>query len=136
MIGTLCAFFAFRQTFASVWDFRFNHIVLPRTTSLFHRTPYTGAFVSPATNPGQATPYFTYAPPAALAHNLPFAREGGWGWGNEAVSGAPFDATALGATSGSSASGGPGYGTAYPQAGSLGQAEAGAVGQHTAGRHY
>lgn len=30
-----------------------------------------------------------------LSHNLPVTREGGWGWGQEAVVGAPFDATAL-----------------------------------------
>lgn len=30
-----------------------------------------------------------------LSHNLPVTREGGWGWGEEAVVGAPFDATAF-----------------------------------------
>lgn len=28
--GTLCAFVAYRKTFAATWDFRFNHILLPR----------------------------------------------------------------------------------------------------------
>jgi len=88
IIGTACAFVAFRQTFASVWDFRFNHLLLPRTTSLLHRTPYySGA--SP-------TPSFSYQPHAeSLPQNLPVTREGGWGWGQEAVVGAPFDATSL-----------------------------------------
>ncbi len=35
MIGTFTALIAFRQTFASIFDFRFNHVLLPRTTSLF-----------------------------------------------------------------------------------------------------
>jgi diacylglycerol diphosphate phosphatase/phosphatidate phosphatase len=88
LIGTACAFVAFRQTFASILDFRFNHILLPRTTSLLHRTPYySGA--SP-------TPSFSYKPHVeSLSHNLPVTREGGWGWGQEAVVGAPFDGTAL-----------------------------------------
>lgn len=88
MIGTACAFVAFRQTFASVWDFRFNHLLLPRTTSLLHRKPYYSQT--------SLTPSFTYQPRVdALSHNLPVTREGGWGWGQEAVAGAPFDATAL-----------------------------------------
>lgn len=33
-IGTLCAFGAYRMVFAAVWDFRFNHILLPRQQSL------------------------------------------------------------------------------------------------------
>ena len=37
VIGTCTAFVAFRQTFASVWDFRFNHVLLPRTSSLFFK---------------------------------------------------------------------------------------------------
>ena len=88
LIGTACAFVAFRQTFASVWDFRFNHLLLPRTTSLLHRTPYYSG--------SSLTPSFTYQPQAdMLSHNLPVTREGGWGWGEEAVVGAPFDATAF-----------------------------------------
>jgi len=85
-IGTACALVAFRKTFASVWDFRFNHLLLPRTTSLLHRTPYySGTSI---------TPSFTYQPQAdKISHNLPVTREGGWG--QEAVVGAPFDATAL-----------------------------------------
>jgi len=88
LIGTACAIVAFRQTFASVWDFRFNHLLLPRTTSLLHRTPYYSGT--------SLTPSFSYQPQAELlSHNLPATREGGWGWGQEAVAGAPFDATAL-----------------------------------------
>ena len=33
-VGTLCAFGSFRMVFASIWDFRFNHILLPRQQSL------------------------------------------------------------------------------------------------------
>jgi len=51
--GTLCAFVAFRKTFAATWDFRFNHILLPRSTSLLHRKPV---------DDGIATSRFTYAP--------------------------------------------------------------------------
>jgi len=88
LIGTACAFVAFRQTFASIWDFRFNHLLLPRTTSLSHRTPYYSGT--------SLTPSFSYQPQVEpLSHNLPVTREGGWGWGQEAVVGAPFDATAL-----------------------------------------
>lgn len=88
MIGTACALVAFRQTFASVWDFRFNHVLLPRTTSLLHRTPhYSGTSLAPS---------FTYRPQAdTLSQDLPATREGGWGSGQETVVGAPFDAAAL-----------------------------------------
>lgn len=33
-VGTACAFSAFRMVFASVWDHRFSHILLPREESL------------------------------------------------------------------------------------------------------
>jgi hypothetical protein len=28
--GTFCAIIAYRKNFAALWDFRFNHILLPR----------------------------------------------------------------------------------------------------------
>jgi hypothetical protein len=42
VVGTLCAFAAYRMVFAAIWDFRFNHVLLPRQQSLcvaFHRVP-------------------------------------------------------------------------------------------------
>jgi len=89
IIGTTTAIVAFRQTFAAVFDFRFNHILLPRTTSLFHRTPYF------AKESAQYA-FFNYRPFQEVAPTeLPFTREGGWGWGQEAFVGAPGDASAL-----------------------------------------
>ncbi|PPQ81232.1 hypothetical protein CVT25_015756 [Psilocybe cyanescens] len=89
MIGICTALVAFRQTFASVFDFRFNHILLPRATSLFHRRPFL-----PTAGRG---PYYTYQPMQEFAsYDLPFTREGGWGYGGgEQSVGAPGDATVL-----------------------------------------
>ncbi|KAF8188352.1 acid phosphatase/Vanadium-dependent haloperoxidase [Pholiota molesta] len=70
------ALVAFRQTFASVFDFRFNHLLLPRATSVFHRQPFL--------------------PVSDHFYDLPFTREGGWGYGDgEQIVGAPGDATVL-----------------------------------------
>lgn len=33
LTGTFCAFIAYRKTFAAIWDFRFNHVLLPRKPS-------------------------------------------------------------------------------------------------------
>ncbi|KIJ37717.1 hypothetical protein M422DRAFT_177715 [Sphaerobolus stellatus SS14] len=87
-IGTLTAFVAFRQTFASVWDFRFNHLRLPRTSSLFVRHGIN--------NQGLGD-FFTYYPQNEIrSSTLPVTREGGWGRGAaEATVGAPGDATVL-----------------------------------------
>ncbi|KAF9647280.1 acid phosphatase/Vanadium-dependent haloperoxidase [Thelephora ganbajun] len=104
LIGAACAFVAFRQTFASVWDFRFNHLLLPRTTSLLHRTPYYSGT--------SLTPSFSYQPQVdTLSHNLPAAREGGWGWRQEAIAGASFDTTVLFGGVENPGSGGVGGGT-------------------------
>ncbi|KAK0210506.1 hypothetical protein DFS33DRAFT_1293618 [Desarmillaria ectypa] len=87
VIGICTALVAFRQTLAAVFDFRFNHLLLPRTTSLFLRKPV------PST--GQE-PYFSYNMPREYTSaELPFTREGGWGWGQEAYAGAPGDTMAL-----------------------------------------
>jgi len=94
IIGSACALIAFRQTFASVFDFRFNHLLLPRSTSLFHRRP----FLAGGSGVG---PYYTYQPRAEFtSKDLPFTREGGWGYdysmqGGEHRVGAPGDATVL-----------------------------------------
>lgn len=83
LIGTSCAFIAFRQTFASIWDFRFNHALLPKTTSLFLKKPLEGA----------GTLAFAYTP----GHGqVPVTREGGWGYIGDTVNGAPFDAVNMG----------------------------------------
>jgi membrane-associated phospholipid phosphatase len=113
IIGTFTAFVAFRQTFASVFDFRFNHILLPRTSSLFHHGfPFSrkgrskaAAFSGNNLNgPLQGFDFFSYHPGLGGFHPsmLPFAREGGWGRGaSEATLGAPGDATVLYASGGS-----------------------------------
>lgn len=126
IIGTCTALVAFRMTFASVWDFRFNHVRLPRTTSLFLRKPSSMG----SANMG---PSFDYAPSAAT-EMLPFTREGGWGWdASEGVNGAPFDAAQGGATGmgrGMGTAHGNGVGMsngAHYGGGALGHAEAGRV---------
>jgi diacylglycerol diphosphate phosphatase/phosphatidate phosphatase len=83
--GTLCAIIAYRKTFAALWDFRFNHVLLPRGTSLLHRTPM---------NDDLATSRFSYSLQESM-HQRPVSSEGGWQkyWGS---TGAPGDATALG----------------------------------------
>ncbi|KAF7338514.1 putative lipid phosphate phosphatase 3, chloroplastic [Mycena venus] len=76
-----------------LFDFRFNHILLPRTTSLLHRQPFFAT--------ADSGPFFDYAPrPEYTTTQMPFTREGGWGWGQEACVGAPGDATVLGVGSG------------------------------------
>ncbi|KAJ7063056.1 acid phosphatase/Vanadium-dependent haloperoxidase [Mycena amicta] len=85
VIGTSTAIVAFRSTFAAVLDFRFNHILLPRTTSLFYRQPAANIL-----------PFFDYSQHSEFTSaQLPFTREGGWGSGAESSVGAPGDATAL-----------------------------------------
>ncbi|KAF5376542.1 hypothetical protein D9757_008263 [Collybiopsis confluens] len=84
IIGISTALIAFRQTFASIFDFRFNHILLPRTTSLFHQRPLLSN--------GVHYPFYTYR---IATEELPFTREGGWAQGQEALNGAPGDATFL-----------------------------------------
>ncbi|KAG8809839.1 hypothetical protein FRC17_003217 [Serendipita sp. 399] len=84
LIGTFCAFVAFRTTFASVWDFRFNHVLLPRTTSLFLRRPME--------EKGLQT--FGYVLGEGVSWPV-VTREGGWGDVQEQVGGAPFDASAM-----------------------------------------
>ncbi|KAL0071623.1 hypothetical protein AAF712_001480 [Marasmius tenuissimus] len=124
IIGISTAIVAFRSTFAAVLDFRFNHILVPRTTSLFHRSPYMPQGASRTAQ----YPFFSYNPSQEFGSaDLPFTREGGWGWGQEAFVGAPGDATALG-------SGGGGAGLAGA-GGALGRAEAGHAG-HNNGHHH
>ncbi len=70
IIGTMFAFGAFRCQYASVWDYRFNHIPLPRTEA------------------DQGFDYHLDHVESALSGS----RKGGWNNGN--IYGAPFDATA------------------------------------------
>lgn len=70
VIGSVMAISAYRMVYASVWDFRFNHIPLTR------HTPFSfGA--------GQAG--------AGGFETAVFTRKAGWGY-EEAYGGAPFDA--------------------------------------------
>ena len=70
IIGSVMATSAYRMVYASVWDFRFNHIPLTR------HTPFSyGA--------GQAG--------AGGFESAVFTRQAGWGY-EEAYGGAPFDA--------------------------------------------
>lgn len=101
VIGTATALVAFRQTFASVWDFRFNHIPLPRTSSLFlRRGIQSSSGAVPHAGFAADGPFFTYRwqPAGAVlpSWSLPMTREGGWGTLDEEHVGAPFDATAMG----------------------------------------
>ncbi|THU99347.1 acid phosphatase/Vanadium-dependent haloperoxidase [Dendrothele bispora CBS 962.96] len=64
IIGICTALVAYRQTFAAILDSRFNHVLLPRTTSLFMRKPLYGN-----------------DDPFGSTHT-PFSRGGGWGMEN------------------------------------------------------
>ena len=70
VIGIVTAFSAYRAVWASVWDFRFNHIPLMR------HIPFT----YDATNPGYI----------AFGENT-WTRKAGWGTLGQQVGGAPFD---------------------------------------------
>ncbi|KAF9009373.1 acid phosphatase/Vanadium-dependent haloperoxidase [Cyathus striatus] len=122
IIGICTALVAFRQTFAAIFDFRFNHLLLPRATSLFHRVPFV-------LGRGRG-PYYTYQPAQEFtSQDLPFTREGGWGYGGgEQNVGAPGDATVLGSGAGQTGGVGAGYG---PSRGNGYNRER--VGQDTAG---
>jgi diacylglycerol diphosphate phosphatase/phosphatidate phosphatase len=81
IIGTVFAFSAYRMVYASVWDFRFNHIPLAR------RVPFTYGLGS------EAFEGF---------HDAIFTRKAGWGdEGSLAAGGAPFDAVHRGGISAS-----------------------------------
>jgi len=69
-IGSVMAISAYRMVYASVWDFRFNHIPLTRHTPFSYGAGEAGAG-------GFETAVFT--------------RKAGWGY-EEAYGGAPFDA--------------------------------------------
>ena len=73
VIGTVMAFSAYRMVYASVWDFRFNHIPLTRNAP------------------------FTYGPGAFGGFETAlWTRKAGWGYDEGAFGGAPFDASGAG----------------------------------------
>lgn len=89
IIGTLMAFTSYRMVYASIWDFRFNHIPLRRDV------PFTyGA--------GPAAELFSGF------HDTLWTRQAGWGapeaWSS--YGGAPFDASAAGGFAGPGGAGG------------------------------
>ena len=71
VIGTVMAFSAYRMVYASIWDFRFNHIPLTR------HTPFA---------------YGADQLDAGGFHSAIFTRQAGWGHEEGAYGGAPFDA--------------------------------------------
>jgi hypothetical protein len=91
LIGTGCTFVAFRQTFASIWGFRFNRVLLPPTTPLFLRRPAEDAGA------------LTLGYGLGESEQWPVTREGGWGDLEEVTKGARFDVftLAVASTSGS-----------------------------------
>ncbi|KAF2136330.1 uncharacterized protein K452DRAFT_362590 [Aplosporella prunicola CBS 121167] len=93
VIGTLMAFTAYRMVYASVWDFRFNHVPLVR------HAPFTYGG-------GEA------AAPFMGFHDAMWTRKAGWGTmdGLAAIGGAPFDATAASGGLASAAGAASGYG--------------------------
>jgi len=70
IIGTVMALSAYRMVYASVWDFRFNHLPLTR------HTPFS---------------YGAGAPGAGGFESAIWTRKAGWGY-EEALGRAPFDA--------------------------------------------
>lgn len=76
VIGTMFAFSAYRMVYASVWDFRFNHIPLNRNMP------------------------FGYGVGVIEGGEAVFTRKVGWGVDGGGLGGAPFDASALGAIGG------------------------------------
>ncbi|KAF2428281.1 PAP2-domain-containing protein [Tothia fuscella] len=75
IIGTIFAFSAYRMMYASVWDFRFNHIPLARGVPFTYSSSSAGAFHG--------------------FHDAVFTHKAGWGHPESfAAGGAPFDASA------------------------------------------
>jgi len=98
IIGTVMAFSAYRMVYASVWDFRFNHIPLMRHTR-FDFGYGSGGYAS--------------------FENATWTHQVGWGTADGAFGGAPFDASGFMQGSGPAsgvigASGHNGYGNGAP----------------------
>lgn len=79
VIGTIMAFSAYRMVYASVWDFRFNHIPLTR------HYPFT---------------FGAGGPGSGLHGDAMWTRQAGWGQDVGIYGGAPFDSAGAGHGSG------------------------------------
>ena len=92
IIGTVMAFSGYRMVYASVWDFRFNHIPLTR------HYPFT---------------YGAGGPGSGLHGDAIWTRQAGWGQDAGMYGGAPFDSAGgmgSGVASGIGAQGGGHHG--------------------------
>ncbi|CAE7089422.1 unnamed protein product [Rhizoctonia solani] len=88
VIGTIGAFAAFRMSYASIWDYRFNHIPLPRPKSTWSpfEAPTHGTGAAAGANPKlSASSNFTYTTGVPVFPS--FAHPGDW-----RPTGAPGDA--------------------------------------------
>ncbi|CDZ97929.1 Lipid phosphate phosphatase and related enzymes of the PAP2 family [Phaffia rhodozyma] len=93
-IGTCTAFASFRMVFAAILDFRFNHLLLPRTESLFFRKVAAGTttrFSYPLGTTGSTLGSNEKPLRSRFGVDAPFSREAGWAPGVP-VEGAPGDA--------------------------------------------
>ena len=100
------AFSAYRMVYASVWDFRFNHIPLTRHLPFSYGHGALGGFETTV-----------------------WTRKAGWGFDEGDFGGAPFDAgssgagfgAATGATTGAAATAGNGLGHGHHHSGGVGR---------------
>lgn len=93
IIGTVFAFSAYRMMYASVWDFRFNHVPLPRgSMDRGYRYGFGGE-----DGWGEAVA----------------TRKAGWGVGEGMSGGAPFDAATGGGLGVGNGAGGLGSGARH-----------------------
>lgn len=94
-IGTATALAAYRASYAAVFDFRFNHVPLPRTLSSgggHHRRDSSTGGAGAGLDDGK----FLYDAGSVAASGVsPFTRKAGWG-AEAGISGAPGDAAKLG----------------------------------------
>ncbi|GAA5967959.1 hypothetical protein JCM11641_003681 [Rhodosporidiobolus odoratus] len=112
IIGSCSAIAAYRMSYASIWDFRFNHLPLPRTPPMAGHS--TWAYSAPR------FPYDTSLIQGPMAGGLsPWAGQ----WRGESftgVQGAPGDAVKGGAGAGAAGTGTGGHHGGYPGHGSAG----------------
>jgi len=96
IIGTFMAFSAYRMVYASVWDFRFNHIPLMRNVPFSYGAGAMGSGMGGF-------------------ENAVWTRKAGWGYDQGVYGGgAPFDASGAGAGAGSTSRAVNGAGGGYP----------------------
>jgi hypothetical protein len=77
VIGTCTSIVAFRQTFASLFDYRFNHLLLPRTASPLQSTPAYPLHKSGIKSGSVES--------RTQADHGPVTRDEGWDWSPEAA---------------------------------------------------